>query len=376
MENMTETSCRAFAEALAPKAPVPGGGGASALAGSLGAALCSMVGNYTLGKPKYAAVEADVRAILEEAERLRTRLLDLVEEDAAAFAPLSRAYGIPTARPGAPGPAGKGQRHGAFRRGHWGCPRLERPVRRLAEREGQHEIHVRPGLCRRHEPGGRRHGGKILENRRRGLSIRHGEVQLMAKLLEGAPVAEALTRQIKEGVDRLRRFGPVPTLAILRVGERPADLSYEKQTRRQCESVGIRVKQFLLPENSPRQELLDAVEAINRDPGVHGCLLFRPLADKDTERAACALLAPEKDVDGVGVGALGAVFAGEGAGFPPCTAQACMEVLDYYQIPIAGKRAAVIGRSLVVGRPVSMLLQQRDATVTICHSKTRDLPGI
>lgn len=100
MENMTETSCRAFAEALASKAPVPGGGGASALAGSLGAALCSMVGNYTLGKPKYAAVEADVRAILEEAERLRTRLLDLVEEDAAAFAPLSRAYGIPKDDPG------------------------------------------------------------------------------------------------------------------------------------------------------------------------------------------------------------------------------------------------------------------------------------
>ena len=100
MENMTETSCRAFAEALASKAPVPGGGGASALAGSLGAALCSMVGNYTLGRPKYAAVEADVRAILEEAERLRTRLLDLVEEDAAAFAPLSRAYGIPKDDPG------------------------------------------------------------------------------------------------------------------------------------------------------------------------------------------------------------------------------------------------------------------------------------
>ena len=100
MENMTETSCRAFAEALASKAPVPGGGGASALAGSLGAALCSMVGNYTLGKPKYAAVEADVRAILEEAERLRTRLLNLVKEDAAAFAPLSRAYGIPKDDPG------------------------------------------------------------------------------------------------------------------------------------------------------------------------------------------------------------------------------------------------------------------------------------
>lgn len=103
MEKMTETSCRAFAEALASKAPVPGGGGASALAGSLGAALCSMVGNYTLGKPKYAAVEADVRAILEEAERLRTRLLDLVEEDAAAFAPLSRAYGIPKDDPGREG---------------------------------------------------------------------------------------------------------------------------------------------------------------------------------------------------------------------------------------------------------------------------------
>lgn len=95
MEKLTETSCRAFAEALASKAPIPGGGGASALVGSLGVSLCSMVIRYTLGKPKYAAVEADIRAILEEAERLRERFLELVDEDAAAFAPLSRAYGIP-----------------------------------------------------------------------------------------------------------------------------------------------------------------------------------------------------------------------------------------------------------------------------------------
>lgn len=95
MEKLTETSCRAFAEALASKAPIPGGGGASALVGSLGVSLCSMVSRYTLGKPKYAAVEADIRAILEEAERLRERFLELVDEDAAAFAPLSRAYGIP-----------------------------------------------------------------------------------------------------------------------------------------------------------------------------------------------------------------------------------------------------------------------------------------
>lgn len=198
----------------------------------------------------------------------------------------------------------------------------------------------------------------------------------MAKLLTGAPVAEALTAQIQEGVKRLRRFGPVPTLAILRVGERPADLSYERQTQRQCEAAGIGIKRYLLPENAPRAELLRTVEAVNRDPAVHGCLLFRPLADKDTEREACALLDPAKDVDGVGSGALGAVFTGQGAGYPPCTAQACMEILRHYRIPLAGRHAVVIGRSLVVGRPVSMLLQRENATVTMCHSKTERLPDL
>ena len=198
----------------------------------------------------------------------------------------------------------------------------------------------------------------------------------MAELLEGAPVAEALTAQVQAGAERLRRHGPAPVLAILRVGERPADLSYERQTQRQCEAAGIGVKRYLLPENAPRAELLRTVEEINADSAVHGCLLFRPLADKDAEREACALLAPEKDVDGVGVGALGAVFTGQGAGYPPCTAQACMEILDYYQIPLEGRHAVVIGRSLVVGRPVSLLLQRRNATVTMCHSKTANLPAL
>ena len=104
--------------------------------------------------------------------------------------------------------------------------------------------------------------------------------------------------------------------------------------------------------------------------------MFRPLSNKDDETAACALLAPEKDVDCMTSGSLASVFTGKGAGYPPCTAQACLELLDYYGIPLRGKRVTVIGRSLVIGKPVSMMLQSRDATVTMCHTKTVDMPAI
>ena len=198
----------------------------------------------------------------------------------------------------------------------------------------------------------------------------------MAEILKGAPVAAALSEELIARAEKLKQAGTVPTLAILRVGERPDDISYETGAMKRCGKIGIEVKRFLLPEGCTKEQLLDAVREINGDGSIHGCLLFRPLADKDTERAACALLAPEKDVDGVGVGALGAVFAGEGAGFPPCTAQACIELLDHYGIELKGKRAAVIGRSLVIGKPVAMMLLQKNATVTICHTRTVDMPSV
>ena len=198
----------------------------------------------------------------------------------------------------------------------------------------------------------------------------------MAQLLKGLPVANALTETLVERVAALNAKNVTPTLAILRVGERGDDISYETGAMKRCAKVGIAVRQFLLKADCSKEELLDTIREINEDPSIHGCLMFRPLPDKAMEEAACALLSPEKDVDCMTVGSLATVFAGKGAGYPPCTAQACIELLDHYEIPLQGKRVTVIGRSLVIGKPVSMMLQARNATVTMCHSKTVDMAQI
>ncbi len=192
----------------------------------------------------------------------------------------------------------------------------------------------------------------------------------MAQLLKGLAVANALTETLTERVEILKSKNVTPTLAILRVGERPDDISYETGAMKRCAKVGIDVRQFLLRADCTREQLLDTIQEINTDPAIHGCLMFRPLPDKAMEEAACALLVPEKDVDCMTSGSLATVFTGKGAGYPPCTAQACMELLDYYRIPLQGKRVTVVGRSLVIGKPVSMMLQARNATVTMCHTKT------
>ena len=197
----------------------------------------------------------------------------------------------------------------------------------------------------------------------------------MAELWKGAPAAAALTEALIPQAQALRERGIVPTLAIVRVGERPEDLSYERGAMKRCEKVGIAVRQFLLTETSSQADLMEVIEEVNRDDSIHGCLLFRPLPKHMDEQAACAALAPEKDVDGITPGSLAAVFAGSGAGYPPCTAQACLELLDHYGYELKGKRAVVVGRSLVIGKPVSMLLLGRHATVTICHTRTADLPA-
>ncbi len=197
----------------------------------------------------------------------------------------------------------------------------------------------------------------------------------MAELWKGAIVAAKLTEELKTRADGLRSKGIAPTLAILRVGERPDDISYENGAKKRCEKVGVEVRQFILPADCSREQLLNTIKEINGDSGIHGCLMFRPLPDKAMEAAACALLDPAKDVDGMTSGSLASVFTGKGEGYPPCTAQACMELLDYYGVDLTGKRATVVGRSLVIGKPVSMLLQAKNATVTMCHTRTVDLPG-
>jgi len=198
----------------------------------------------------------------------------------------------------------------------------------------------------------------------------------MAELMKGLPVAGAITEKLIERAEALKAKGVTPTLAIVRVGENPGDLSYETGAVKRCDKVGIEVKKFLLPADCTKEALLAAIKEINEDHSIHGCLMFRPLADKEMEAAACALLDPSKDVDCMTSGSLAGVFTGDGTGYPPCTAQACMELLDHYGIELKGKRAVVIGRSLVIGKPVSMMLQARNATVTMCHTKTVDMPAV
>ena len=195
----------------------------------------------------------------------------------------------------------------------------------------------------------------------------------MAELWRGAPAAAALTEKLAGRAARLREAGVIPTLAIVRVGERPEDLAYERGALKRCEKVGIAVRQFPLPAEISQAALLAVIARINDDPELHGCLLFRPLPAHLDEGAVCAALSPAKDVDGITPGSLAAVFSGSGAGFPPCTAQACIELLDYYGYDLTGKRAVVVGRSLVIGKPAAMLLLQRNATVTLCHTRTADL---
>ncbi|MBQ7559403.1 MAG: bifunctional 5,10-methylene-tetrahydrofolate dehydrogenase/5,10-methylene-tetrahydrofolate cyclohydrolase [Synergistaceae bacterium] len=194
----------------------------------------------------------------------------------------------------------------------------------------------------------------------------------MAEILKGAPVAAALTEKLIEQADGLKAKGITPTLAILRVGENPGDISYETGAVKRCEKIGIDVKKFILPDVS---KVLDTIENINADKNIHGCLMLRPLADKNIEKAACEILCPEKDVDCMTEKSLAKIFTGS-PGFAPCTAQACMELLDFYGVELEGKSVAVIGRSLVIGKPVSMLLQNKNATVTMCHSRTKNLAEV
>ena len=165
-----------------------------------------------------------------------------------------------------------------------------------------------------------------------------------------------------------------PRLAILRCGENEADGAYLRGALKRGALCGVDVAVRTLPETVSRQALLDAIDAVNGDASVHGCLLLRPLPPhlRDAEAEICGRLLPEKDVDGMTTRSLGALVTGA-AGFAPCTAEACMELLRAHGIDPAGRRVTVVGRSLVIGRPAALLLTRADATVTLCHRKTPDL---
>ena len=200
----------------------------------------------------------------------------------------------------------------------------------------------------------------------------------MAKLLLGKEVTAAMNERLQVRVAVLKEKGVTPKLAIVRCGANPSDLSYEKGAESRAALIGVEVEKFLLPEDVTKEALLTQIDAINADDSIHGCLMFRPLpkhlkADQDE---ICNRLAAEKDVDCMTDLSNAGVFTGKKLGFAPCTPQACMEILDYYGIDCQGKNAVVIGRSLVVGKPAAMMLMAKNATVTVCHTKTVDTAAI
>ena len=181
-------------------------------------------------------------------------------------------------------------------------------------------------------------------------------------MLLGKEVVDAMGEAAVSRVEALRNRGVVPTLAIVRMGERPDDLSYERTAVKRAEKLGVSVRTFVLDADASEEELLDVIGEVNEDDGIHGCLMFRPLPAHIDETRVCNELSVRKDIDGITRASLASVFTGEGEGFPPATAQACFSMLDHHGIPVAGKRVVVVGRSLVIGRPA--------ATVTVCHSRT------
>lgn len=195
----------------------------------------------------------------------------------------------------------------------------------------------------------------------------------MAKLLKGAPVAARLTEGIAARAEALRARGVAPTLCLIRVGERADDLSYERGLLKRAASSGVDVRKVVLDPACSQGELMAAIASANADSAVHGILMFRPLPASLDEAAACEAVAPEKDVDCLTSASLAGVFTGSGEGYAPCTAGAVMHLLADAGMPLEGVRVTVVGRSLVIGRPVAMMLQAANATVTMCHSKTRDL---
>ena len=195
-------------------------------------------------------------------------------------------------------------------------------------------------------------------------------------LLKGAPVANAITESLSQRAELLRQKGVSPCLAVLMVGENSENLSYKAGLAKRCAKSGIELREINLPVGAGSKEVLGKIAGVNADPLVHGLLVLRPFADKTCEQAAASLIDPKKDVDCMSQASMAKVFVGSGEGFAPCTAEAVMEILSFYGIELEGRNVALVGRSNVVGKPLAMLLMQKNATVTICHTKTVGLSAI
>ena len=193
------------------------------------------------------------------------------------------------------------------------------------------------------------------------------------EILKGLPVANAINEKLMEQVKSIE--GPLPHLAIIRVGERPDDCSYERGAVKKMDKVGVRCTTYTFDADIDNETFQAEFDKINENPDIDGILMLRPLPKQLDEKQIENKIDPRKDLDGISPLNLAKVYAGDENGYAPCTAEAVIEMLDYAGIDIKGKRVTVVGRSLVIGKPVSMHLMKRNATVTVCHTKTVDMEG-
>ncbi len=198
----------------------------------------------------------------------------------------------------------------------------------------------------------------------------------MAEILSGAAVAQKLDDELKGKIEKLKNNGTEPTLCVVRLGQKPEDLSYERGLLKKAEKLGIEVNKKLYDENITQEELASELRKIDADNNNHGILIFRPLPSHIDEKKVLELISPQKDADGVTDASMLGIYADTGVGNPPCTAEACMEILKHYDIRLQGKKTVVLGRSLVVGKPLALMLLKENATVTICHRKSENLSKI
>ncbi|MER5798713.1 MULTISPECIES: bifunctional 5,10-methylenetetrahydrofolate dehydrogenase/5,10-methenyltetrahydrofolate cyclohydrolase [Streptomyces] len=197
-----------------------------------------------------------------------------------------------------------------------------------------------------------------------------------AQLMDGAGLARRIVEETAKRAAALTgRTGTAPCLATVLVGEDPASVTYVRMKQNRSRKAGIESRHVALPADTTTAELVDTLKALSGDPTVHGILLQHPVGPHIDERAAFEAIAPEKDVDGVTLSSYSAMSFGL-PGFVSCTPGGIMRLLDEYDVDPAGRRAVVVGRSAILGKPVGMLLLGRDATVTYCHSRTTDLPSV
>jgi methylenetetrahydrofolate dehydrogenase (NADP+) / methenyltetrahydrofolate cyclohydrolase len=198
----------------------------------------------------------------------------------------------------------------------------------------------------------------------------------MGLKLAGKPVVESLRENIKSRVSALAEKNVSPTMLLIRVGEREDDISYERGILKNCDLLGIKINVKQLPVDVTMEEVTKVFEEANKDANVHGIMIFRPLPDHLDMDAIVNLIDPAKDIDCMSPVNLEKVFEGHSDGFAPCTPKAVIEILKHYEVSLKGANVVVAGRSLVVGKPLAMLLLDENASVTICHSRTKDMPSV